>query len=61
MFLWWVVNIFINFSKMLTVRDIEAPQIPSPPPSHTHTQARTRMCTHGNVKVDDSGLTVYTV
>jgi len=42
---------------MLIVRDIEAPQIPP----HIHTQVHTHMCTHGNIKVDDSGLTDYTV
>ena len=33
---------FIDFSKMLIVRDIEAPQIPP----HIHTQAHMPMCAH---------------
>jgi len=50
---------FIDFSKVLIVRYIEAPQIPPPP--HTFTHRYTRPCAHGNIKVDGSGLTVYTV
>jgi len=34
------VNMFIDFSKMLIVRDIEAPQIP-PPHSHTGAHVHT--------------------